>query len=205
MIMSILAMIYSSNILCKNSDTNKREIMVLIISLVAYSSTIQSIEIKSERSKINDYEVMIENKDKEFKELQTKQTIVEKQLNKEIELREKEEQQRKEKEEQQRKEKEEQQRKKKEEQQRKEKEEQQRQEKEEQQRREKEEQQRQERAEQQSNSQSVQENTNQINGLMSTPNKPETNGLCKDGTPASGDPSARGRANSCYGHGGWQR
>lgn len=28
-------------------------------------------------------------------------------------------------------------------------------------------------------------------------------GYCKDGTPASGDPSARGKANSCYGHGGW--
>ncbi len=30
-------------------------------------------------------------------------------------------------------------------------------------------------------------------------------GYCKDGTPAYGNPSARGRANSCYGHGGWQR
>lgn len=30
-------------------------------------------------------------------------------------------------------------------------------------------------------------------------------GYCKDGTPASGNPSARGKANSCYGHGGWQR
>jgi len=30
-------------------------------------------------------------------------------------------------------------------------------------------------------------------------------GYCKDGTVASGDPSARGRANSCYGHGGWVR
>ncbi|MFC4770373.1 DNA/RNA non-specific endonuclease [Enterococcus hermanniensis] len=30
-------------------------------------------------------------------------------------------------------------------------------------------------------------------------------GYCKDGSPASGDPSARGKANSCYGHGGWVR
>ena len=30
-------------------------------------------------------------------------------------------------------------------------------------------------------------------------------GYCKDGTVATGDPSARGRANSCYGHGGWVR
>lgn len=30
-------------------------------------------------------------------------------------------------------------------------------------------------------------------------------GYCKDGTPAYGNPSARGRANSCYGHGGWVR
>lgn len=30
-------------------------------------------------------------------------------------------------------------------------------------------------------------------------------GYCKDGTPAYGDPSARGKANSCYGHGGWVR
>ncbi|MGX4687583.1 hypothetical protein JNUCC83_12125 [Vagococcus sp. JNUCC 83] len=30
-------------------------------------------------------------------------------------------------------------------------------------------------------------------------------GYCKDGTPASGNPSARGKANSCYGHGGWVR
>ena len=37
---------------------------------------------------------------------------------------------------------------------------------------------------------------------------PQTNGitgLCKDGSSASGDPSARGKANSCYGHGGWVR
>ena len=188
-IMSILAMLYAINILYKNSDTNKRGIIVLIISLVVYSSMIQSIEIKSERSKINDYEDIIENKDKEFKELQTKKSLVEKQLDKEIKRREKEEQQRKEKEEQQRREKEEQQRR----------------EKEEQQRKEREEQQHRENGEQQSNSQSIQENTNQVNGLMSTPSKPETNGLCKDGTPASGNPSARGRANSCYGHGGWQR
>lgn len=26
---------------------------------------------------------------------------------------------------------------------------------------------------------------------------------CEDGTVATGDPSAKGRANSCYGHGGW--
>ena len=30
-------------------------------------------------------------------------------------------------------------------------------------------------------------------------------GYCKDGTVATGDPSARGKANSCYGHGGWVR
>ena len=30
-------------------------------------------------------------------------------------------------------------------------------------------------------------------------------GYCKDGSVASGDPSARGKANSCYGHGGWVR
>ncbi|MDO4902451.1 MAG: hypothetical protein Q4A21_02770 [bacterium] len=28
-------------------------------------------------------------------------------------------------------------------------------------------------------------------------------GYCRDGTPAYGNPSARGRANSCWGHGGW--
>lgn len=28
-------------------------------------------------------------------------------------------------------------------------------------------------------------------------------GYCKDGTPASGNPHAKGKANSCYGHGGW--
>lgn len=37
-----------------------------------------------------------------------------------------------------------------------------------------------------------------------TPNAGIT-GYCKDGAPASGDPSARGKANSCYGHGGWVR
>lgn len=30
-------------------------------------------------------------------------------------------------------------------------------------------------------------------------------GYCKDGTPATGNPSAKGKANSCYGHGGWVR
>lgn len=29
-------------------------------------------------------------------------------------------------------------------------------------------------------------------------------GYCKDGTPAYGDPSARGKANACYGHKGWR-
>ena len=32
----------------------------------------------------------------------------------------------------------------------------------------------------------------------------EVSGYCKDGTPVTGVPSARGKANSCYGHGGWQ-
>lgn len=29
-------------------------------------------------------------------------------------------------------------------------------------------------------------------------------GYCKDGTPAYGDPTARGKANVCYGHKGWR-
>ena len=29
------------------------------------------------------------------------------------------------------------------------------------------------------------------------------NGYCKDGTPVTGNPHAKGRANVCYGHGGW--
>lgn len=29
-------------------------------------------------------------------------------------------------------------------------------------------------------------------------------GYCNDGTYVTGDPSARGRANACYGKGGWR-
>ena len=36
-------------------------------------------------------------------------------------------------------------------------------------------------------------------------NQTGATGFCKDGSPASGDPSARGKANSCYGHGGWNK
>ena len=33
--------------------------------------------------------------------------------------------------------------------------------------------------------------------------KPGVHGFCKDGTAAYGDPSAKGKANACYGHKGW--
>lgn len=29
-------------------------------------------------------------------------------------------------------------------------------------------------------------------------------GYCNDGTPVSGNPSAKGKANACYGHKGWR-
>lgn len=41
----------------------------------------------------------------------------------------------------------------------------------------------------------------------SSPNSGVTNtvsGYCNDGTYVTGNPSARGRANACYGHGGWR-
>lgn len=40
-----------------------------------------------------------------------------------------------------------------------------------------------------------------------SPNSGVTNtvsGYCNDGTYVTGNPSARGRANACYGHGGWR-
>ncbi|MDR1447368.1 MAG: G5 domain-containing protein [Candidatus Ancillula sp.] len=46
--------------------------------------------------------------------------------------------------------------------------------------------------------------TNSGNGNSTSNNSgTTTSGYCKDGTPASGDPSASGKANVCYGHGGW--
>lgn len=30
------------------------------------------------------------------------------------------------------------------------------------------------------------------------------NGYCNDGIYVTGNPSARGKANACYGHGGWR-
>lgn len=38
----------------------------------------------------------------------------------------------------------------------------------------------------------------------SQPQNDQSQYYCVDGTPAYGNPHARGRANSCYGHGGWQ-
>lgn len=56
---------------------------------------------------------------------------------------------------------------------------------------------------------STQKNTNTTKKNTNTNTKKTQKtgitGYCKDGYPATGNPSAPGKANSCYGHGGWQR
>lgn len=54
-------------------------------------------------------------------------------------------------------------------------------------------------AQQQSSNSSSSGNNSPNSGITST-----VSGYCNDGTYVTGNPAARGKANACYGHGGWR-